>query len=248
MTLDTVSGVIAYPDVFMHTAGPYRSVNAGIHRRGRSVGPRAGRVGPAPLFTPSSHLLHNPLHTVSAAAPSPRGNGGGVGTGEWRSHEQHDTCGGLGDRRCGRARGADSGAARVCRGPTGHPETVATGSASGAGNPSEGAQQPGTGARSSTLTVSQSSALAAQAEQEKLAGDLYQAFADKYPEVVFDRIAAAEDQHLAAVRQQLTVYGVDDPTAGQAPGEFATAAVQARYDQLLAQGMTGQGAALRQCS
>jgi len=132
----------------------------------------------------------------------------------------------------------------VCRGPTGHPETVATGSASGAGNPSEGAQQPGTGARSSTLTVSQSSALAAQAEQEKLAGDLYQAFADKYPEVVFDRIAAAEDQHLAAVGQQLTVYGVDDPTAGQAPGEFATAALQTRYDQLLAQGMIGRSGAL----
>ena len=62
--------------------------------------------------------------------------------------------------------------------------------------------------------------------------------------MIFDRIAAAEDQHLAAVRQQLSVYGVDDPTAGLAAGQFATAAVQTRYDQLLAQGMTGQGAAL----
>ena len=53
--------------------------------------------------------------------------------------------------------------------------------------------------------LSEREALAARlAEEEKLAGDLYQAFADRYPAVVFDRIAAAEDQHLTAARALLT--------------------------------------------
>ena len=95
-----------------------------------------------------------------------------------------------------------------------------------------------------TLTAAQQSTLKSMAEEEKLAGDLYQAFADKYPAVVFDRIGAAEDQHLAAVRALLDRYGLSDPTAGRPAGQFATASVQATYDRLLAQGLTDQTAAL----
>jgi hypothetical protein len=96
---------------------------------------------------------------------------------------------------------------------------------------------------SGTLSAEQKGTLAAMAEEEKLAGDLYQAFAARYPDVVFDRIAAAEDQHLDAVRTLLTRYGVADPTAGRAAGQFASATVQATYDRLLAQGSTGRAAA-----
>jgi len=100
------------------------------------------------------------------------------------------------------------------------------------------------GAAQGTVTPAQQSTLQAMAEEEKLAGDLYREFATKYPAVVFDRIGAAEDQHLAAVRGMLDRYGLSDPTAGRPAGQFATASVQATYDRLLAQGLTDQTAAL----
>jgi hypothetical protein len=99
-------------------------------------------------------------------------------------------------------------------------------------------------AEQGTLTDAQKATVQAMAEEEKLAGDLYQAFADRYPTAIFDRIGAAEDQHLAAVRTVLERYGLSDPTAGKAAGQFATASVQATYDRLLAQGSASQTAAL----
>jgi hypothetical protein len=122
------------------------------------------------------------------------------------------------------------------------------GPGSGAGN---GA---GTGARdgsclstvpSGTLSEQQKATLAAMAQEEKLAHDLYATFADKYDAAVFDRIARAETQHQAAVRNLLERYGLADPTAGKAVGQFSDPAVQATYDRLLAQGNTGLAAALQ---
>ncbi|MBE1494055.1 hypothetical protein H4696_001155 [Amycolatopsis lexingtonensis] len=97
---------------------------------------------------------------------------------------------------------------------------------------------------SGALSEAQRATLAANAEEEKLAHDLYTAFAGRYDAVVFDRIAAAETAHLDAVRTLMSRYQVTDPTAGQAQGHFATPAVQATYDRLLAQGSADQNAAL----
>jgi hypothetical protein len=97
---------------------------------------------------------------------------------------------------------------------------------------------------SGTLTEAQRTTLAANAEEEKLAHDLYTAFAGRYDAVVFDRIAGAETAHLDAVRTLMTRYGITDPTAGQAQGHFVTPAVQATYDKLLAQGASSEAAAL----
>jgi hypothetical protein len=96
-----------------------------------------------------------------------------------------------------------------------------------------------------TLTSQQKATLASIAEQEKLSRDLYAAFAARYHIPVFTRIAAAETRHLDAIRTALAAYGVADPTAGKAAGTFATPAVQASYDRLLAQGTASQDAALR---
>jgi hypothetical protein len=96
-----------------------------------------------------------------------------------------------------------------------------------------------------TLTGPQQVTLAAMAQEEKLARDLYAAFADRYPAVIFDRIAAAEVRHLTAVRTLLTRYGVTDPTAGKPAGQFSDPAVQATYTRLLAQGRASQTAALQ---
>jgi len=96
-----------------------------------------------------------------------------------------------------------------------------------------------------TLTGQQKTTLAAMAQEEKLAHDLYTAFAGKYDAVVFDRIAASETRHLSAVQTLLARYGVADPTAGKPAGQFSDPVVQATYDKLLAQGQAGQAAALQ---
>ncbi|HEU4426836.1 MAG TPA: DUF2202 domain-containing protein [Pilimelia sp.] len=96
-----------------------------------------------------------------------------------------------------------------------------------------------------TLTEQQKTTLAAMAQEEKLAHDLYTAFAGKHPAVVFDRIAASETQHLTAVRTLLARHGLADPTAGKPAGQFSDPAVQASYDKLLAQGRANQAAALQ---
>lgn len=95
------------------------------------------------------------------------------------------------------------------------------------------------------LTQAQRTQLAAMAVSEKTSHDLYVQFAKAYGLPVFDHLAAAEANHLQALRTLMARYGVTDPTAGKAVGVFGSAAAQATYDRLLAQGRTGQQAALR---
>jgi len=102
----------------------------------------------------------------------------------------------------------------------------------------------GVTAEQGTLTAAQKTTLASMAQEEKLAHDLYVAFAARYDAVVFDHIAAAETQHLVAVRALLQRYGVTDPKANQPAGAFTDPAVQAGYDKLLAQGNGSRSAAL----
>ena len=94
-----------------------------------------------------------------------------------------------------------------------------------------------------TLTDQQEATLADMAQEEKLAHDLYVAFAARYDAVIFDRIARSETQHLTAVRTLLDRYGLADPTAGKPAGQFSDPAWQAEYDRLLAQGSASQTAA-----
>lgn len=103
-----------------------------------------------------------------------------------------------------------------------------------------GTTQPVTG----TLTATQRDQLVLLAEQEKLSHDLYTAFAQAYDLPVFDNLAAAEANHLQALRTLMERYGVTDPTADMAPGVFASKTMTADYLQLLAQGKTSQDAAL----
>ncbi len=99
-------------------------------------------------------------------------------------------------------------------------------------------------APSGTLTAAQRLTLQANAQEEKLAHDLYTEFAARYDDPVFDRIAAAETRHLDALRTQLARYGIADPTAGLASGSFSDPTVQATYDRLLAEGLASEPAAL----
>jgi hypothetical protein len=92
-----------------------------------------------------------------------------------------------------------------------------------------------TTAPSGTLTADQKTLLAGMADEEKLAQDLYAVLATKYPDdVQFSRITRSESMHLAAIRTLLARYGIADPTAGLAAGDFASDATQKLYDDLLA--------------
>ena len=99
-------------------------------------------------------------------------------------------------------------------------------------------------AASGELTDRQRQTLAAMAEEEKLAHDLYQTFADRYDSALFARTAASEARHLAAVRSILERYGVADPTERRAVGEFASTEVAASYERFLKEGSAGLTAAL----
>ena len=96
-----------------------------------------------------------------------------------------------------------------------------------------------------TLTEGQTTTLAAMAQEEKLAHDLYVAFAARYDATIFDHIAVAETRHLTAVRTLLTRYGIADPTAGRPAGEFNDPAVRATYHRLLTEGQADRAAAIR---
>jgi hypothetical protein len=93
------------------------------------------------------------------------------------------------------------------------------------------------------LTAAQAADLRAMAEEEKVARDLYLAFAARYPSRVFDNIAKAESAHLSAVRTLLSRYGVADPTAGRAAGSFDSSWARSLYASLLAQGSVSETAA-----
>lgn len=94
------------------------------------------------------------------------------------------------------------------------------------------------------LDDAEATALAFNREEERLARDLYQVFADQYDGArPFSRIVAAEQQHMDQVGVLLTNYGLPDPSAGSVPGVYADAELQAAYDKWYAQGMVSIEAA-----
>lgn len=86
------------------------------------------------------------------------------------------------------------------------------------------------------LTEEQKAELVYWVEEEKMAHDLYTAFAEQYDAGPFARVATSETRHMDAVRLLLDRYGLDDPTEGAAAGEFEDQDLAALYADLLAQG------------
>lgn len=97
----------------------------------------------------------------------------------------------------------------------------------------------------SSLTAEEIAALRYMREEEKLAHDVYAALFALWGLTVFDNIAASESEHTAAILALLEKYGLEDPAAGKAPGEFEDPNLQALYDQLMASGRTDEIAALK---
>jgi len=91
--------------------------------------------------------------------------------------------------------------------------------------------------------------LAFMREEEKLAHDVYLLFSEMYAgqeagSKIFTRIADSEQRHTDAVKGLLDEYGLPDPAAGLAPGEFANQSLQDLYTTLVSVGTSGYTEAL----
>lgn len=74
-------------------------------------------------------------------------------------------------------------------------------------------------------------------EEEKLAGDIYEAFYDMYGLKIFDNIAQSEDNHFDALLAQAEALGLDvDEFVFEDAGTFVDPELQDMYDTLLAEG------------
>jgi len=99
------------------------------------------------------------------------------------------------------------------------------------------------GQPSGDLTASEKDGLLFMAEEEKLAGDVYQALNEKWNLRVFDNIGKAERTHEAAIKTLLTRYSLPDPTRGA--GEFSNDTMQVLYDDLVIRGSASARDALQ---
>lgn len=169
-------------------------------------------------------LLAGPVFAANAPGlPGPRSSAPCAGSTLTARQQQHGTFGpgaGTADRMGGQMGGRMQNGGRMQQDPA-----------------------PGLPA-SGTLTTTQRASLAAMAEEEKLAHDVYTTLATSTGDSRFARIATAEQRHLDAVQVLLSRYSVTDPTAGTAVGRFRTTSTQHTYDTLVAQGNRSLDAAL----
>ena len=99
-----------------------------------------------------------------------------------------------------------------------------------------------------TLSENESAELSFMREEERLARDLYQAFADKYDGArPFSMIVKAEQKHHDAVGTLMTRYDVADSSAGLPAGDYAFDALDELYQTWYAQGSASIESAIR-CS
>ncbi len=95
-----------------------------------------------------------------------------------------------------------------------------------------------------TLSPVEEEGLLYMAEEEKLAGDVYQTLGSVWNLQVFDNIGQAERTHESAVVVLINRYGLDDPTTKEV-GRFNNATLQRTYDELVSRGRTSLEDALK---
>jgi hypothetical protein len=188
----------------------------------------AGVVGAGVVVTPA--VLAADEDSAPASDPAPASDRGPMFD---RGQGRYDGPGQTNGRRHGTGHGQGYG--------MGH----GTGPGAGQGRYADGQCPRLLGdASTGTLTEAQEQMLAEQAENEKMAHDLYAELADTTDDHRFSRIADAETKHLQAIRTLLDRYGIDDPTDGYAAGEFASETVAKKYAAYLAEGSESPEAAL----
>jgi len=94
-------------------------------------------------------------------------------------------------------------------------------------------------------TEEQVASLLFMIEEEKMAGDLYEAFYAQTGLRVFDRIANAEDRHMDTLINQAELAGLDiDGILALPAGEFLNTELQAQFNELWAAGSLSTDAAM----
>lgn len=114
----------------------------------------------------------------------------------------------------------------------------------GVGLPAQAAGRNATQAATS-LSTAERADLTFMREEEKLARDVYLALYERWGLTLFANISASEQQHMDAILMLLRKYRLPDPAAGRVVGEFSNDDLQILHDTLLAQGLTGDVAALK---
>lgn len=94
-----------------------------------------------------------------------------------------------------------------------------------------------------TLSADATAGLIYMIEEEKMARDLYDAFAEQTGSVVFDRISDSEQRHLDSLLLVAQKAGIDLTAVSTTAGVFTNTAIQSLYDTLLAQGSVSLDAA-----
>lgn len=95
------------------------------------------------------------------------------------------------------------------------------------------------------LSVEERESLVYMREEEKLARDVYLTLYDQWGLNVFQNIAGSEQAHMDSVLTIMDSYGLADPTANMAVGEFSNPDFQQLYAQLVEQGRLSSVEALK---
>ena len=82
-------------------------------------------------------------------------------------------------------------------------------------------------------------------EEEKLARDSYWTLYAKWGLPIFSKIANSEVMHMSKIKELLDCYGLPDPAAGKAVGEFTNPILQQLYNDLMVQGSQSSRDALQ---
>lgn len=94
-----------------------------------------------------------------------------------------------------------------------------------------------------TLSTEAAAGLVYMIEEEKMARDLYDTFAEQTGSVVFDKISDSEQMHYDTLLLAAQKAGIDLSSVSTTAGVFANTAIQSLYDTLLAQGSESLAAA-----
>lgn len=196
-----------------------------------TIAATTGVVATALIAAPSLAASRGDAPTPSPTAGSTAGPGTGV-------------CDGTGAGMRARGGQGTPGAGNGLGAANGYGNGAGRGAGQGMGQgPGQGTGTGLAAVESGTLTDAQKAQLAAMAEEELLAHDLYTAFAEDATTPVFEHVADAESQHLVQIRILLERYGVTDPSADHTTGRFSATDIQATYDRLLAEGSASTDAA-----
>ncbi len=94
---------------------------------------------------------------------------------------------------------------------------------------------------STSISEAERNGLILMREEEKLAGDVYAYFYEKYALRPFTNINKSEVRHSDAVLRLLTYFGIPDPALTET-GKFTNPDIQALYNKLTADGSTTENA------